>query len=62
MEFQINMETKRVVGMSIASPKIWRPNPKIDNTPETEMEYRKRTQSKMSVNTNAPKYLAPPPH
>ncbi len=46
LEFQINMEKKCVVGMSIASPKIWGQNPKIDIVPETEIEYKSRTTGK----------------
>jgi hypothetical protein len=53
LEFQINMETKKVVGMSIVSPKIWQPNPVINVKPELESDYRKRFQSR----TNSPVHI-----
>src|SRR6185437_8589180 len=47
LEFQINLDKRSVVGMDIASPFIWRPNPQIDVVPETESEFRKRNSPKM---------------
>jgi hypothetical protein len=54
LAFQINLQKKTVVGMSINSRKIWRPDPKIDVAPELESDYRQRIQGKMFVRTNAP--------
>lgn len=59
LEFQINMESKQVVGMSIVSPKIWQPSPVINVQPELESDYRKHFRN----HTNAPVHLntgAPP--
>jgi hypothetical protein len=53
--FQINMEDKTIVGMTIIGRKIWQTNPVVDVVTETEGEYRQRTQGKkQSINTNAP--------
>jgi len=60
LEFQINMEKKTVVGMSIASRKIWGPDPKIDVEPELESDYKKRIQGKMFVRTNVPSHYPQP--
>jgi hypothetical protein len=55
MEFHVNMNQKRLLGMALVSQKLWRPLPKIDATPELETDYQKKHQpAKMFNRTNAP--------
>ena len=54
IRFDIDMQRKQVVGMSLIGKKFSRPDPKIEVAPELEADYRKRIQGKMSMNTNAP--------
>lgn len=61
LEFQINLEAKQIVGMSLASPKLWRQNPVIDVVPENEIEFRRKQQSKVTFSTNAPKSILKKP-
>lgn len=49
IRFDIDMQSKRVVGMSLSSKKFFRPSPKIDVVPELESDYRKRIQSHTNV-------------
>lgn len=63
VQFDIDMQHKQVVGMSLAGTNFWRPQPKIVIQPELESDYRKRMQ--ISVHTNVPVHLntgAPPKH
>jgi hypothetical protein len=59
LEFQINLESRSIVGMSIVSPKTWRMNPEIDVTPETEKEFQMKHSAKMFIRSNAPAVLQP---
>jgi hypothetical protein len=52
--FDIDLQQKRVVGMSLISKKFFRPDPKINVEPELESDYRKRNQAQMFVRTNVP--------
>jgi hypothetical protein len=55
LEFDVNMNQKRLSGMALVSQKLWRPLPKIDATPELETDYQKKHQpAKMFHRTNAP--------
>lgn len=55
LEFDVNMNQKRLSGMALVSQKLWRPLPKIDATPELETDYQKKHQpTKMFNRTNAP--------
>ena len=49
IQFDIDMQLKQVVGMSLSSKKFFRPDPKIDVVPELESDYRKRIQSHTNV-------------
>lgn len=59
VQFDIDMQRKQVVGMSLSGTNFWRANPTIDIQPELESDYRKRTQS----HTNIPVHIntGPPP-
>lgn len=59
LQFDVNMQRKRLAGMSLLGKKLWRPVPKIDATPELESDYQKRTQGKMFSRTNAPATMRP---
>jgi hypothetical protein len=58
MEFHVNMNQKRLLGMALVSQKLWRPLPKVDAIPELEADYQKNHPSaksaKMYSRTNAP--------
>jgi hypothetical protein len=58
LEFHVNMNQKKLLGMALVSQKLWRPIPKVDATPELEADYQKNNQSaksgKMYSRTNAP--------
>jgi hypothetical protein len=59
IRFDIDMQSKQVVGMSLISKKFFRPNPQIDVIPELELDYRKRIQSHtnlpvLNLNTGKP--------
>jgi len=57
VEFDISMQQKRIVGMSLMSKRFFRPDPKLDVVPELESDYRKRNQMRIFVRTNAPPRL-----
>ena len=57
LEFDIDMQARQLVGVSLMSKKFFRPLPKIDVVPELESDYRKRTQGHMFVRTNAVSHL-----
>jgi hypothetical protein len=52
--FDIDMQRKQVVGMSLISRRFFGDDPKIDVEPELESDYRKQNQMHMFVRTNAP--------
>ncbi|HLX72872.1 MAG TPA: hypothetical protein VKV04_24880 [Verrucomicrobiae bacterium] len=55
LEFHVNMNQKRLLGMSLVGQKLWRPIPKVDATPELETDYQKQhPPGKMYSRTNAP--------
>jgi hypothetical protein len=60
IQFDVDMQQKRVVGMSLISKRFFQPNPKIDVVPELESDYRKRIQGKMFIRTNAPAHYGQP--
>jgi len=57
LEFHVNMNQKRLLGMALVSQKLWQPLPKIDVTPELEADYQKNHRptkaAKMYSRTNA---------
>jgi hypothetical protein len=55
--FDIDMQRKQVVGMSLISRRFFKPDPKVDVVPELESVYQKRIQGKMFIRTNAPSHL-----
>ncbi len=57
LNFQIDMNKKMLVGMSLSSTNLFRPNPKIDVVPELESDYQKRIQGHMFIRTNAAPHL-----
>ena len=59
LHFQIDMNKKVLVGMSISSTNCFRPDPKIDVVPELESEYQRRVREKMFTRTNAPQFDVP---
>lgn len=59
VEFEINMNKKKVVGIGLIGRSFWRPEPQIDVVPELEADYRKRTHPKMFIRTNAPSHYFP---
>ena len=59
IQFDIDMQRKLVVGMSLSSTNFWRPDPKIGVEPELESDYLKRIQGHMFVRTNAPVRWSP---
>ena len=59
IQFDIDMQTKQIVGMSLNGKKFFRPDPKIDVEPELESDYQKRMQGHMFIRTNAPIHLQP---
>ena len=42
IRFDVDMQRKQVVGMSLWSTNFWRPNPQLDVETELESDYRKR--------------------
>lgn len=58
LEFHVNMNQKRLLGMALVGQKLWRPLPKVDATPELESDYQKNHKKfpagKMYSRTNAP--------
>lgn len=61
LEFDIDMQARRLVGAYLVDKKFVRPLPKIGVVPELESDYRsKQLQSKMFVRTNAPAQLQRP--
>jgi hypothetical protein len=59
IRFDIDMQSKQVVGMTLMSKRFFQTNPKVDVVPELESDYRKRIQGKMFVRTNAPAHYHP---
>jgi hypothetical protein len=62
--FDINVEKKQVVRLSLSGNYFMRPNSKLDVEPELERDYRKRVQGTMFIRSNAPPHLPtniPPP-
>jgi hypothetical protein len=57
IQFDISLQQKRVVGMSLMSKRFFRPDPKVDVVPELESDYQKRNQIHLFVRTNAPMHL-----
>lgn len=55
--FQINMQTKQVVGLSVISRKIWKINPQVDVIPELESDFKKKHAFNMFTDTNAPSHI-----
>ena len=54
MEFHVNMNQKRLLGMALVGQKLWRPLPKVNATPELETDYQKKHPPvKMFSRTNA---------
>ena len=53
VRFEIDMQRKQIVGMSLIGRDFWRSAPKIDVVPELESDYRKSIQGKMFIRTNA---------
>lgn len=53
IRFDIDLQQKQVVGMTLVSKRFFRPDPKIDIVPELESDYRKRIQN----HTNAPVHI-----
>jgi len=51
--FDIDMQRKHVVGMSLISRRFFRADPKIVIVPELESDYRKRNPIRLLVSTNA---------
>ena len=49
IQFDIDLQLKQVVGMSLSSKKFSRPNPQIDVVPELESDYRKRIHDHTNV-------------
>jgi len=56
LDFQIDMNKKMLVGMSLVSTNCFRPDPKIDVVPELESDYQKRIRGNMFIRTNAPRF------
>jgi len=54
IQFDISLQQKRVVGMSLMSKRFFRPDPKVDVVPELESDYQKQKQVHLFVRTNAP--------
>lgn len=61
LEFDIDMQTRQLIGISLMSKKFFRPLPKIDVQPELESDYLKRMHN--SIRTNVPAHIntGPPP-
>jgi hypothetical protein len=57
VEVQVNMKDKSLLGLCTISVKLFRPNPNVDVVPELETDYRKRIQTRIYFNTNAPTIL-----
>ncbi|HEV2692495.1 MAG TPA: hypothetical protein VG347_06320 [Verrucomicrobiae bacterium] len=57
VQFEIDMQQKQVVGMALSGTNFFRPNLGVGIKPEMESDFRKRSQIKMGINTNAPKSL-----
>jgi hypothetical protein len=60
LEFDIDMQARQLVGVSLMSKKFLRPLPKIDVPFELESDYRKHLQGKMFVRTNVPTLFSKP--
>jgi hypothetical protein len=62
IRFDIDMQSKQVVGMTLTSKRFFKPDPKVDIVPELESDYRNRMQN--NILTNAPAHIntGPPPH
>lgn len=55
LTFQIDMQKKTLIGMTIFSRKAWQTNPVVDVVAETEGEYRQHQEgNKKSINTGKP--------
>lgn len=57
IQFDIDMQQKHVVGMSLSSRSFFKSDPKVDVVPELESVYQKRIQGKMFIRTNVPSHL-----
>jgi hypothetical protein len=57
LEFDIDMQARQLVGVSLISKKFFRPLPKIDVPLELESDYRKRVQGHVFFRTNAVSHL-----
>ena len=55
----IDAGKKQILHMSLSGPYFERPNPRLPVEPELERDYRKRTEGKMFIRTNAPPRLPP---
>jgi hypothetical protein len=54
VKFDINLESKTVVGMFLAGTNFWRASPQLGVVPELESDYLKRVEGHMYFRTNAP--------
>jgi hypothetical protein len=59
IQFDISLQQKRIVGMSLISKRFFRPDPKIDVVAELESDYQQRNQMHMFIRTNAPSHWHP---
>ena len=59
IKFDIDMQRKQVVEMSLIGRKFWRPSPNIDVETELESEYRRRVKTEGLVHTNEPQAILP---
>lgn len=61
VRFDVDMQRKQIVGMSLSGTNFWRSNLVIDVVPETEIEFRRKQQRKVTFSTNAPKSILKEP-
>lgn len=54
VRFDMDLQKKQIVGMSLSGTNFFRPSEQVDVKPEMESDYRKRIQHSLNVGTNMP--------
>ena len=59
VRFDVDLDRRQIVGMSLSGTNFFRASPQIGVKPESEADYEKRIKSKMFIRTNAPPHILP---
>lgn len=59
VRFDVDLDKKQIVGMSLSGTNFFRASPEIAVKPELETDYKKRIRATLNMGTNEPPRLAP---